>query len=346
MRVHQYIFGKDGGAEQFFLHLLAAFAERGVEQTVVMRPNRRWKPDVLAHARVIESNFRNASIDRLLLPMRVKHLAQKDEADAIISWSTRGATLMPAYAGATKISRLGDYPLRLSYFRNTDIIVCNAPGIADHVRKLGWDRRIEVISNFTRTEKVAAADRAMFDTPADVPLVMAMGRFVQRKGFHTLIDAMAGLPDAWLWLAGEGEEREALEAQARERGIANRMRFIGWQKDARSYLAAADVFVMPSSHEPLGNVVLEAWAQGIPVVSSRSEGPLWFMRDGENGLMVDIDDHQGFSRAISSVLNDRQLANSLVEGGHVSLAAQFSEEAIVQAYFDLFGSHAAARASV
>jgi Glycosyltransferase len=336
-RVHQYIFGKDGGAEKFFVHLVGALHRRGVEQTTVMRWNRRWKPDVEKHSRVIESNFRNLSIDRILLPIKVLQLAKKDKADAIISWSTRGARLMPDYKGGIKLSRLGDYPTHLGYFKNSDILVCNTPGIADHVRNnLGWDRGVEVISNFTDTSIVEPISRSVANTPDGVPLVMTMARFVKRKRIHLLIEAMAAVPDAYLWIAGEGEENDALHAVVKEHKLEERVRFLGWQKDARPYVAAADMFIMPSSHEPLGNVIFEAWAQGKPVVSSRSEGPSWFMRDGENGLLVDIDDVAGFSRAINQLIADKALAKSLGEGGRATLVGQFSEDAVCDAYIDLF----------
>ncbi len=336
MRVHQYIFGKDGGAERFFVHLVAALAKRGVDQTTVMRWNRRWKSDVEPYSRVIESNFRNLSIDRLLLPIRVRMLAEMQKPDAIISWSTRGARLMPAYKGGMKLSRLGDYPTHLGYFKNTDILVCNTPSIGDHVRQLGWDRGVEVISNFTDTAIVEPISRAEVDTPEGVPVVMTMGRFVKRKRFHLLIEAMTSVPDAYLWIAGDGEEREALEAKMREHKLENRVRFLGWHKDTRRYVAACDIFVMPSSHEPLGNVILEAWAQKKAVVSSRSEGPLWFVRDGDNGLLVDIDDVPGFARAINQLIAQPQLAATLGENGRASLIGQFSEDAICDAYIDLF----------
>lgn len=336
MKVHHYHFGKDGGAERFFTHLVNALARRGVQQRAVIRPGRVWRKEIEGVATITESHFRNLSPGRFLLPLKVARLAEREKPDALMAWAPRASELMPAYKGCIKISRLGDYPLRLHYFRNTDVIVCNTPGIADEVRKLGWTRGVEVISNFTDTEKVTPVSRASVDTPEGVPVVMSMGRFVRRKGFHTLIEAMAAVPDAYLWIAGEGEESEALAALVKERGMAGRVRFLGWQKDARPYVAAADIFVMPSSHEPLGNVILEAWAQGRPVVSSRSEGPNWFMRDGENGLLADIDDAAGFSRAITQLIADRALAGTVAEGGYRTLMQQFSEEAVASAYIELF----------
>ncbi|WP_117193770.1 glycosyltransferase [Rhizobium terrae] len=336
MKVHHYHFGKDGGAEKFFVHLVGALGRRGVEQSAVIRPDRIWRKDIEPYAKVTESNFRNLSPERLLLPIKVSMAAKREKPDALFSWATRASRLMPAYKGCIKLSRLGDYPTNLSYFKNTDILVCNTPGIGDHVRKIGWTRGVEVISNFTDTDAVTPAARASADTPEGVPVVMTMGRFVKRKRFHTLIEAMVSVPDAYLWIAGDGEERDALEALVRERGMTGRVRFLGWQKDTRPYVAAADIFVMPSSHEPLGNVILEAWAQKRPVVSSRSEGPNWFMRDGENGLLVDIDDTAGFSRAISQLIGDRTLAATVAEGGYATLMRQFSEEAVAGAYIELF----------
>jgi glycosyltransferase involved in cell wall biosynthesis len=338
MKVTHFHFGKDGGAERFFVHLVNALAERGVEQSAIIRPGRGWRRDIEGAATIRESHFRNLSLDRILLPLKVKHLARREKPDVLMAWAPRASELMPNYKGALKISRLGDYPTRLSYFRNTDCIVCNTPGIAERVRGLGWKREIRVISNFTGTGRVEAIDRAMLDTPADAPVVMSMGRFVERKGFHTLIEAVAGLPGIYLWLLGDGEERDNLHKLATDLGVSSRVRFAGWQEDTRPFLAAADVFVMSSSHEPLGNVILESWAQGTPVVSTRSEGPQWFMRDGENGLMVDIGDAEGFARAIEQIVADNFLSTRLAERGHETLVGQFSREAITDAYLQLFAS--------
>lgn len=336
MRVHHFHFGKDGGAERFFVHLVNAFARRGIDQSCVIRKNRVWRRDIETVADITESNFRNVSLDRFLLPIKVQAMAKAHKPNAIMAWAPRASELMPSYTGCIKLSRLGDYPTKLDYFKNTDILVCNTPGIGEHIRALGWTRGVEVISNFTNTQEIAPISKALLDTPESAPVVMSMGRFVKRKGFHTLIDALAALPEVYLWLAGDGEERESLEAQVDARGMRERVRFLGWQDDTRAYVSAADIFVMPSSHEPLGNVILEAWAQKKPVVSSRSEGPMWFMRDGENGLLVDIGDDAGFAAAISSLLNDQALSQRVAAGGYETLMRQFSEEAVSSAYIELF----------
>lgn len=325
-------FGKEGGAERFFVHLANAFARRGIEQRAVIRPNRSWRDDLDPSIRIIESNFRNLSLDRILLPRRVMAIARRERPDGMMAWAQRASEFMPDYRGCLRISRLGDYPKKLDYFRNTDCIVSNTPGIDDHVRRLGWRGRSEVISNFTRLERVAPLERS----PDDRFVIFAMGRFVHRKGFDVLIRAVAQVDDAVLWLAGDGEEEPSLRALSAELGVQDRIRFLGWQDDVRPHLAASDVFVMPSRHEPLGNVILEAWAQDVPVVTSRSEGPSWFMSDGQDGLVVDVGDVDGTAAAIARLRDEPELRRRLVAGGRRTLEARFSEDAIVSAYLRLF----------
>jgi glycosyltransferase involved in cell wall biosynthesis len=341
MKIAHFHFGKDGGAERFFVHLVNAFARRGVEQHVVIRPGRPWRASLDESVKVTESHFRTASLDRVLLPLRVRSMIRRWKPDGVLGWMPKGAKLVPNEPGPVKLSRLGDYPTSLKKFRNIDVLVGNTPGIARHVKDMGWPRRVEVISNFTDTAVVPPVVRNVLDTPADAYVVSSMGRFVPRKGFDVLIRMLADRPDVYLWLVGGGEQEHNLRALAAEVGVADRVRFAGWQQDPRPYIAASDCFAMASSHEPLGNVVLEAWAQDVPVVSTRSEGPSWFMRDGENGLMVSIGDHKGFGEAIDRLRSDPQLVRHIVEGGRRTLDEMFSEDAVVKAYMDLIAAGAA-----
>ena len=336
MRVMHFHFGKDGGAERFFVHLLNGLAERGVEQRIVIRPGRNWKQKIDPSVEIIESHFRTASLDRILLPLRMAAMARSWKPDAILGWMPKGAKLVPNVEGPLRLTRLGDYPTTLKKFRNVDVVVCNTPGIAKHVRDMGWQRDMRVISNFTESVPAAPIARAELDTPQDAFVVSAAGRFVPRKGFDVVLRAVAKVPDAYLWLVGNGEEEGNLRKLADDLGMAERVRFAGWQPNPGAYVAASDCFAVASRHEPLGNVVLEAWAQDVPVVSTRSEGPTWFMRDGENGLLVDLDDHDAMADGIARLRNDAELATTVVAGGRRTLQERFSKEAITQAYIDLF----------
>lgn len=336
MKVAHFHFGKEGGAERFFVHLVNALHERGVDQKAVIRPNRTWQKDIEQAAELRLSNFRNASPDRILLPLYAKKMARNWEPDVMFAWMPRACRLIPANVKPLRIARLGDYPLRLDYFKNIDVLVCNTPGIAEHVKAMGWDRGVEMISNFTYAKASKPVSRASLDTPEDAFVVSSMGRFVPRKGFDVLIKAMEFHKSMYLWIMGGGEEEENLKALAKKLGVENRIRFAGWQKDPNAYVKASDVFAAASSHEPLGNIILEAWAQDVPVISTKSEGPSWFMNHGKDGLMVEIGDAEGFAKAFETLESDKKLAKKLVKGGQKTLQEKFSKKVITDAYLNLF----------
>lgn len=339
LRVMHLHFGRDGGAERFFVHFANSLAKYGVAQKTVMRPNRIWRPMIEGATDVLESHFRTASLSRLTLPRRIRHLADDWQPDAMMAWVPKGCKLMPQRKGCVRLLRLGDYPRSLKKLGNVDVVVANTPGIAQRVDDLGWTRERAVISNFTDTTRATPVQRSHHDTPVDATLLVSCGRFVQRKGFDNLIRATAKSPNTYLWLLGDGDEASALRSLVKELHVSERVGFLGWQKDVRPFIAAADAFVMPSRHEPLGNVILEAWAQDVPVVSTGSEGPQWFMKHCENGLVVGVEDADGIATAVQTLQTNAKLRRDVVEGGHRSLNDTFSEHAVIKAYLQLFARY-------
>lgn len=338
MKILHIHFGKDGGAERFFVKLVNGFHRRGVNQEFLIRSNRLWRKDIAPCGTVHEGVHKRLSLSRFVLAWRIRRIIKRLQPDILMAWAPRACQAMPATSDRPRIGRLGDYPLSLRNFGKIDVLVGNTPDIETRVRDLGWKRATRTISNFSEPKTPAPADRAQHNTPADAFLVAAMGRFVRRKGFDVLVDAIARLDNAHLWLIGDGEERADLEARVTAAKLEHRVRFLGWQDDPGPLVVAADALVMPSRHEPLGNVILEGWALGVPVVSARAEGPLWMMTDGEDGLLTDIGDVAQLADALNRLATDRALGQRLVEGGRATLAARFSEEAIVDAYLDLFAS--------
>jgi glycosyltransferase involved in cell wall biosynthesis len=161
----------------------------------------------------------------------------------------------------------------------------------------------------------AGAAPAALPAPPGAPRLLALGRLHRNKGFDVLLRALALLPGAHLSLAGEGPERAALEALAREGGVADRVSFLGWREDTGALLAACDVFVCPSRHEPLGNVVLEAWSAARPVVAAAVQGPCEIMRDGETGLLVPPEAPEPLAAAVAALLADAPRRAALAAAG-------------------------------
>lgn len=335
-RVMHFHFGKEGGAERFFVNLAQAFARRGLEQHFVIRPNRSWEGEIAALGPVIRNNFSRLSPYSLVAHAQVEWLVRRWKPDAVMAWMPRAGRLIHPWPGVVKLARMGDFPNNLKHFGHCDVLVGNLPGIATRCRELGWQKPVLTISNFPRAVSPVPVPRSRLETPEDAFLVAASGRFVPRKGFDVLLRAVARLPGAWLWLLGEGQERAALEALARDLGIAERVRFAGWVAEPIHYTAAADAFVMPSRHEPLGNTLLEAWAAGVPSVATRSEGPDWYMRDGIDGIVTALDDDGAIAAGLARIRDDRALAQGFVANAKARLAELFTEEAVVNAYLRVF----------
>jgi glycosyltransferase involved in cell wall biosynthesis len=343
MKVMHIHFGTEGGAERFFVNLVNALHERGVEQRALIRPGRSWRKDLENSATIYEGVFRRISLSRFLLKWRMNRVLREFEPDVIMAWQLRASRFMPAHAKAFRISRLGDYPEHLGYYTNVETLVCITPDMAAKVRELGWKRDIEVIANFTRAKPAPPVARADLQTPADAFVVVGMGRFVKRKGFAGLIRAVKEVDNTYLWLVGDGPEREQLEQLTDELGLRDRVRFTGWQTNAYGFLSAGDAFVINSSHEPLGNVCFEGWGAGKPTIASRAEGPSWVMTHESDALMVDRGYDVGLAEAIRRLRDDPALRERLSAGGRETLRTRFSEKAITDAYLDLFDRGVAKR---
>jgi glycosyltransferase involved in cell wall biosynthesis len=166
--------------------------------------------------------------------------------------------------------------------------------------------------------------------------LLALGRLHRNKAFDVLLRALADIPDAHLWLAGEGPLAEPLRRLARELGVAARVGFLGWRDDAAALMAAADVLVCPSREEPFGNVIVEAWARRLPVVAAAAAGPKWLVAHEKTGLLVPVDDAAALASAVTRLLADRALAARLIDAGHAAYAAEFTERSVVAGYLALF----------
>ena len=248
----------------------------------------------------------------------------------------RAARLMHRWPGVIKLDRMGDFPANLKHFDNCDVLVGNVPGIAQTCRDLGWTKEAITIPNFTPEVTIRKIARAAHDTPEGVFLIAAGGRFQPRKALDMAIRALAKLPGAWLWLIGDPPQMPDLQTLAAELGVADRIRFIGWVDEPIHHIAAADTFLMPSRHEPFGNILLEAWSAGVPSVSTRSDGPNWYMRDGVDGLMADIDDPDQIAAALARLRDEPAFARACAVNARQRLEAMLSEEAVCRDYMRVF----------
>lgn len=171
--------------------------------------------------------------------------------------------------------------------------------------------------------------------PGDVA-VLAVGRLIHLKGFDVLGRAgrLLRQSDPWirLMVAGEGEERPALEGMNGTRPGAGPLILLGMREDIPDLLAGADIFVMPSRTEGLPMALIEAMAAGLPVVASGVGGIPEVVEHGVHGLLVDPDDPVALAEALSILGGDPSLRARMGSAGRNRVRARFSGEAMVDRY--------------
>jgi glycosyltransferase involved in cell wall biosynthesis len=157
-----------------------------------------------------------------------------------------------------------------------------------------------------------------------------VGILEERKGHRCLLKAAARLKAKGLRLsyriAGAGSLRQQLEREAASLGLNDDVEFLGFVHDTPAFLAAIDLFVMPSLFEGLGVAVLEAMAAGKPVIASRVGGLPELVADGETGLLVAPKNVEGLAEAIARLADDESLARAMGKKGAALARANFSLE--------------------
>lgn len=336
-RVMQVMAGAaKGGAEAFFTRLAPALQRAGIEQQVVIRRNAE-RASVLRAGGVEPLELTFGGLLDCVTGHRLRHAVSRFRPEVLLSWMNRATTFCPV-GNHVFAARLGGY-YKLDYYRRCDYLIGNTRGICDYLIDEGWPRnRTRYLPNFVDGSPAPPIPRAELNTPEDATLLLALGRLHPNKAFDVLLEAMTRLPNAWLWLAGDGPLRNQLEAQAARIGIANRVRFLGWRIDIPALFASCDIFVCPSRHEPLGNVVIEAWAQRRPLVAANAQGPSGLVADGRTGLLVPVDDADALARAIEKLATEPDLTEALVSEGRLAYEADFTETIVVSRYVEFFES--------
>ncbi len=154
-------------------------------------------------------------------------------------------------------------------------------------------------------------------------LVLAAGRLTRAKGFDLLLESWAEVeaefPDWTLRIVGEGEERQALEAQRETLGL-RRVELPGQAADMGALYRQAGIFALSSRDEGFGMVLIEAMAYGRPVVSFACKaGPRDIVTDGENGLLFPVGDCAGFAQGLRRLMGSEQLRQELGERARLSV---------------------------
>ena len=171
------------------------------------------------------------------------------------------------------------------------------------------------------------------ETPLKTPVkLITVGRLVPWKHVDMVIESLAHLKDAGLVVAGDGPERQRLEALAAAPGISGRVYFAGQRskQETLALMAACDIFVLNSSYEGLPHVAVEALQLGLPVVAAAAGGTPEVVRNGENGLLIPPMDKKALQQALQTLCQKKVLRACLAESARQT-AATFSLQNMLSA---------------
>jgi len=179
-------------------------------------------------------------------------------------------------------------------------------------------------------------------------IILFVGRLVEKKGVKYLIEAFSQLPakiqqESVLWIIGDGDERVALEVQAKELGISN-IEFWGQIRNDQlpHYYAAASIFVAPSiidskgDTEGQGVILLEAMASNTPIISTNAGGIPEVITHGETGLLVQAKNPTELSTAIFSLLRNEELAKELTKNSLLNVEKKYAWPKVSEQFNLLF----------
>lgn len=336
MRILHIMAGKgNGGAETYAADMMLALHERGIAQTAVLHPRQPRLADVRQAGVAVDT----AVLQWPLPPLqraRLRRLSAAWQPDLVHCWMRRAASLVPALTMPV-IGWFGGY-YEVANFPQCSHFIGVTPDIVRHQSEQGVAaERCFFVPTFPVTEAPAQPlDRAALGAPPGATVLLTLSRLHPKKGLDTLVQAMKDLPDCVLWLAGDGPMRETLQSHAAQRGVTDRVKFLGWRTDRGALLRAADICVLPSRYEPFGTVMLEAWACGTPLVAAAAAGPAAFVRHGENGLLVPVNDPKALALAIRQLREDAGLRARLAAGGLASYQAQFTRPAVTARMLEVY----------
>ena len=321
----------DGGAERFVARALDTLAGRGVEVTLFAR---RWQPQPGIHfelcnppalgrltrdwgfARAICSKLKRCKFDLVQSHERLACCDVYRAGDGVHrAWLERRSGGRISWGD--RLSPYHNYVLRTerAMFESPRLraVICNSEMVkAEILSNYAIDpAKLYVIYNgvdlevfHPRHQENRAESLRALDIPDGVPVFLFVGSGFERKGLSSVLRAMAQLPEpAWLIVVGKDKYAARYRKLAEELGVAARIHWAGAVTDPAAWYGLGHALVLPTVYDPFPNVVPEAMASGLPVITSSSCGGAEMIKEDINGFVIEHDDIPGLARAMSGVMD-------------------------------------------
>lgn len=249
--------------------------------------------------------------------------------DVVVGFAQKGLKVARAAVGrkCPLVTHIGSLdPILLTKLAIADGYIATSEQMSEVLVQVGVDQsQIRRLPNFL-ISPLQPPKQVAFGAPV---YIGSMGRFVERKGFSTLLEAGRQLRahglNIRIVLAGDGPDRQKLRDEAQALGIADIVDFPGWldDKSKMELLLKTDIFVCPSNYEPFGIVLIEAAHAGLPVVTTDTNGARQIFQDEIDALFSPIGDAGAIAAQIERLIRNPALAQAIADRGSETFRQKF-----------------------
>lgn len=229
------------------------------------------------------------------------------------------------YKGAPLKNWLIYYPVEKWLARYTDTLITINKEDYERAKSKFKAKRVEYIpgvgidlEKFNTVEIDRALKRSQLGLPKDVFAVLSIGELNKNKNHEVVIRAIAKIDNSGIHylVCGKGQLDEYLRNLSKELGIENQVHLLGFRKDISEICKISDLFAFPSYREGLSVALMEAMANGLPVVCSNIRGNSDLIESGKGGYLVEPDDVEGFAKYIKELIEDSRLRSEFGDFNH------------------------------
>lgn len=332
------------GGPQQVKYLLQGLADGDAENILVCSPDSPLTQRAHSSATVISIPC-SGDLD-LRYAWRLYRCIRKEQPTLVHVHSRRGADwwggLAAFIAGVPAVlSRRVDRPegrLAGLKYRFYDKVIAISHAIREQLLESGVPgEKISYVPSGVNAETLQVErDRkwlnAELGIPRDAFLLGIVAQLIPRKGHSDLLAAMQILDDstAWLLALGSGKEESRLRNEVKIRGLEGRVVFAGFREDAARILPCLDVLVHPAHREGLGVSVLEAAAEGVPIIATNAGGLVDLIVHQDTGLLVNPGSPAEVAEAIKILMDEPELGKQLANAARRKVMQQFSVAGMVE----------------
>jgi glycosyltransferase involved in cell wall biosynthesis len=285
------------------------------------------------------------------------HLNEANQLAVTVGKLTGTPTFPTIHNTQESVDRRNKWDFRVYLIKTVNRVIypfaCRVVAVSEEVKEIIRqkyhlrDSKIAVLKNgiiFEDNDYQSTDLAKEFPGSSNKLKLFSAGRLAHQKAYEVLIKAVAeltksGKKDIFVMIAGDGEEKNRLEALIGNLSLGSYIKLLGIRHDVMGLMKASDIFVLPSRFEGLSVAMIEAMACGLPIIASDVPGLNVYIKEGENGLQFPVEDHKALAMCILRLLKDEKLRLKLSCGARKSFKTEYDLYKNIEALDALFQNY-------